>query len=145
MWSDMFFRLANHGEYYVKGVHIPEEVRSKVPENVDLCYWDYGEHELTEEMFDEMFRQHEEFGRELWFAGGAWCWDGFAPFNRYSLASMKLAMKQVVKHSVRNVFITLWGGRRERVFLSLNASRLIRDQAIRGRKFRRGKDQERLL
>ena len=109
MWSDMFFRLAHHGDYYVKGVHIPKEVREKVPENVALCYWDYGEHELTEEMFDEMFRQHEEFDRELWYAGGAWCWNGFAPFNRYSLAAMKLAVKQAVEHGVRNIFITLWG------------------------------------
>lgn len=109
MWSDMFFRLANHGEYYVKGTHIPQEVREKVPKEVALCYWDYCEHELSEEMFDEMLRQHEEFDREIWYAGGAWCWNGFAPFNRYSLASMKLAMKQVVKHNVKNVFITLWG------------------------------------
>lgn len=109
MWSDMFFRLNNHGDYYVKGSNVPQEVLDKVPDNVDICYWDYGEHELTEEMFDELFRQHEAFGKDIWFAGGAWCWNGFAPFNRYSLAAMKCALKQAANHSVRNVFITLWG------------------------------------
>ncbi len=109
MWSDMFFRLNNYGEYYVKGARIPSEVIGKVPKRVDICYWDYGEHELTEEMFDELFRQHEDFNRELWYAGGAWCWNGFAPFNRYSLAAMKCAIKQAANHSVRNIFITLWG------------------------------------
>ena len=43
MWSDMFFRLANHGNYYVEeGKEVPiEEVAKLVPENVDLIYWDY--------------------------------------------------------------------------------------------------------
>ena len=109
MWSDMFFRLALQGGYYGKGIVIPQEVKDKVPENVDLCYWDYGEHELDKEIFDEMFKTHKSFHREIWFAGGAWCWNGFAPFNQYSLDSMSLAMKQVRKHEIKNVFITLWG------------------------------------
>ncbi len=110
IWSDMFFRLASKGQYYVKGLRLPKEVLEKVPENVDICYWDYGEHELTSEMFNEMFVQHKDFNRELWFAGGAWCWNGFAPHNLYSLASMKLAMEQVIAHKVENVMVTLWGG-----------------------------------
>ena len=109
MWSDMFFRLNNNGEYYVEGARIPQRVLEKVPSNVDICYWDYGEHELTDEMFDELFTQHKDFSNELWFAGGAWCWNGFAPQNQYSLASMKCAMKMARKHAVRNIFITLWG------------------------------------
>ena len=109
MWSDMFFRLATGGNYYDLGVRIPKKVREKVPETVSLCYWDYGEHELKEEIFDDMFKAHEDFNREIWYAGGAWCWNGFAPNNNFSLKAMSLAMKQVIKHSVENVFITLWG------------------------------------
>ena len=109
MWSDMFFRLASDGvRYYVKDLHIPQEVIERIPKNVALCYWDYGEHELTEEMYDELFRQHKEIGRELWFAGGAWCWNGYAPHNNFTLGSMKLAMEQVIKHQVENVIVTLW-------------------------------------
>lgn len=109
MWSDMFFRLNNHGEYYKKNVHIPPEICEKVPKNISICYWDYGEHELTEDWFDELFKQHEEFDREIWYAGGAWCWNGFAPQTNYTLKAMELAMKQVRNHNIENVFITLWG------------------------------------
>lgn len=109
MWSDMLFRLASDGiRYYVKGLHIPQEIIQKIPENVEICYWDYGEHELTSAMFDELFCQHEELGRELWFAGGAWCWNGYAPHNNFSLECMKLAMQQVIKHGVKNVLVTVW-------------------------------------
>lgn len=107
MWSDMFFHLANNGKYWDKHVHIPEEVRSKVPENVEICYWDY--YSDDEEQYDEMLKSHEEFGRELWFAGGAWTWNGYAPHNRFSMKTMLPAMKQVRKHHIENVLITMWG------------------------------------
>lgn len=109
MWSDMFFRLASDGvRYYVKDLHIPEEISAQIPKEVGLCYWDYGEHELTEEMYGEMFRQHREIDRELWFCGGAWCWNGYAPQNQFSLESMRLAMKQAKQYNVENVIISLW-------------------------------------
>ncbi len=107
MWSDMFFRLANKGEYYGRGVHISEEVRSKVPENLALTFWDY--YHTEEEDYNEMMASHNEFEREVWFAGGAWCWYGFAPLNHFTLMTMKPAMKSVVKNGVEHVMITMWG------------------------------------
>lgn len=108
MWSDMFFRINNHGKYYEKGARIDESIKRKLPRDISLCYWDYGEHELTEEMFGDLFFQHEELGRELWFAGGAWNWNGFAPQNTMSLKAMELAIKQACRHSVKHVLIALW-------------------------------------
>ncbi len=107
MWSDMFFHLANNGKYWDKHVHIPEAVIEQVPENVEICYWDYyGD---DEELYDEMLKSHEEFDRELWFSGGAWTWNGFAPHNRFSMKNMLPAMKQVRNHNIENVLITMWG------------------------------------
>lgn len=107
MWSDMFFRLATKGAYGGKGVRIPEEVRSKVPEEVGLAYWDYAT--KNEERYDDMFAAHEDFNRPIWFAGAAWSWEGFAPYNTISLCAMECAMKQVKKHGIENVLITMWG------------------------------------
>ena len=107
IWSDMFFRLVNKGEYYGKGIRIPKEICDAVPEDVELCYWDY--YSDNEEAYDEMFRSHEAFKRKLWFAGGAWCWSGFAPQNTMSLKHTECAMRQVIKHGVKNVIITMWG------------------------------------
>jgi hypothetical protein len=106
MWSDMFFRLANKGEYVAEN-KIPQEVIDEVPEEIALAYWDY--YATEEEHYDKMFSAHEEFGRDLWFAGGAWCWNSFAPNNALSLKTMKPAMKQVRAHGVKNVLVTMWG------------------------------------
>ena len=107
MWSDMFFKLANRGEYWKKGACIPRMICEKVPEDVELCYWDY--YTTDGEMYGEMIRAHKEFDRELWFAGGAWTWNGFAPQNRFSLETMRPAMEQVRAHGIQNVLVTMWG------------------------------------
>ncbi len=107
MWSDMFFRLGNDGEYYVKGYRIPEEVASQIPENVELAYWDY--YNIDVQMYDEMFATHLATGRNTWFAGGAWSWNGFAPYNNYTLKTMKPAMESVRKNGIEHVLITMWG------------------------------------
>lgn len=107
MWSDMFFRIANKGNYYGKGIHIPEEVRKMVPPSAGICYWDYDH--LDEEIYDEMLKSHEEFGNEVWFAGcGGFTSNGFAPFNHIMEKSTLAAMKQVRKHNIKNVIMTIW-------------------------------------
>ncbi len=131
MWSDMFFRLAfkeiydndsadeskhcpscipdlaGDGYYVDKPIAFDESIIQKIPKNVDLIYWDY--YNVDEKVYDAMFASHKKFNREIWFAGGAWCWNGFAPHNGYSLKSMLPAMKTVNKYGVENVMITLWG------------------------------------
>ena len=107
MWSDMFFRLANHGKYYTMDDVITDEIVSKCPQGVDLVYWDYYSDDKAN--YDNMIVQHKKFGKELWFAGGAWSWRGFAPFNQWSLDSMSVAMKSCAENGVTNMFFTLWG------------------------------------
>lgn len=108
MWGDMFFRLLNRGTYLADSVQeVPEEVRKQVPENVALAYWDY--YNVEKENYDVMLDSYAKFGREVWFAGGAWSWNGFAPLNKYSLMTMGAAMKSVVERDVKDVLITMWG------------------------------------
>ena len=56
-----------------------------------------------------MIESHKEFGREVWFAGGAWTWLGFAPRTRFANESLKASMRSVREHSIQNVLITAWG------------------------------------
>lgn len=106
MWSDMFFRIANNGEYYGKDVVIPQSVIDDIPD-VELCYWDY--YSETPDMYEAMLTSHEKFGKKLWFAGGAWTCNGFAPMSKLALRNLKVAFEQVNKHNVDNYLITIWG------------------------------------
>ena len=107
MWSDMFFRLANHGAYFSKDDIITDEIVKKCPKGVELVYWDYIHEE--KEFYDNMIAQHKKFDRPVWFAGGAWCWNGFAPLNKWSIDTMTPAMNACAENEIENVFITMWG------------------------------------
>lgn len=110
MWSDMFFSLAQKGEYYSedgKEAKLDQEVINAIPENIELAYWDYY-HDRVQD-YELMFSQHKKMGKEIWFAGGAWVWSGFAPNNYYSLRTMLPAMQSVIKEGIDKVLITMWG------------------------------------
>lgn len=107
MWSDMFFRLATGGDYYAYGVSAADEVKKYMPEGLALAYWDY--YHVEKESYDRMLAAHKTFGREVWFAGGAWSWNGFAPMNSFSMRSMFPAMQSVIENKIENVIITMWG------------------------------------
>ena len=106
MWSDMFFRISNKGEYYGQGINLPQELIDKVPD-VSLVYWDYY-HEKKEN-YISMIKAHKKFNKDVWFAGGAWSWIGFAPSNRFTFKTMKPALDVCKKEGIDKIFFTLWG------------------------------------
>lgn len=108
MWSDMFFRLANKGEYYCSSPDIvTKDIAALVPENVGLVYWDYYTREKNK--YDVMIEAHKRFNKPVWFAGGAWKWKGFSPDNEISIKRTGLAMQSCRDNNVDNIFMTCWG------------------------------------
>ena len=106
MWSDMFFRMANEGEYYGRNPNLPKDAIEGVPD-VELVYWDYYHKQKAD--YKAMVQAHKKFGKDIWFAGGAWSWVGFTPANKYSLQTMKPAMDACREEDIDNIFFTLWG------------------------------------
>lgn len=107
MWSDMFVRLHNNGEYYGDNITIPQETVDSVPEGVELIYWDYYSKEKSH--YDQMLVTHEAFHNPIAYAGGIWTWTGFAPNLRYTLEEIEAAMRSVQEHPVEDIIYTLWG------------------------------------
>ena len=107
MWSDMFFRLANKGQYYLDNPSVPEEVKSQTPKEVGLVYWDYYNNDAA--FMEKMMRAHMQFDNEVWFAGGAWTWTGFASGNKRTLDTMFPGMEAAKNCGIENIFLTMWG------------------------------------
>ena len=106
MWSDMFFRIVNDGEYYGKNP-VPEEVRAKVPENVALAYWDYRA--LDTEQYDRMLGEHKKFNRDVWMVNTAWKCIGMVPHNYHTFRTVNALIPAMEKHGIKNFFTTCWG------------------------------------
>ena len=107
MWSDMFFRLANKGEYYPEDPTFTEDVIKLIPKNLGLVYWDYFHKD--KDNYTRMMRAHLQSGNETWFAGGAWTWTGFASGNKFTLETMLPAMEVAADSGIENILITMWG------------------------------------
>ena len=108
LWSDMYMRAFNDGQYYIKEYKkVPKDVIDAIPEGVVPVYWDYYHHD--EETYDIHFDAHKQMSKNTWFAGGTWSWGGFMPHNEYGMATMKPAIRSAVKNKVKNAFITMWG------------------------------------
>lgn len=106
IWSDMFFRIVNDGEYYGTN-SVPENVISKVPENVALAYWDYRG--LETERYDRMLGEHLKFNRDVWMVNTAWKCIGMVPHNCHTFRTVDALMPAMEKHGIKNFFTTCWG------------------------------------
>ena len=102
VWSDMFF-----GDYSRKACSTPDKEMSELIKSVTPIYWDY--HITSEREYSEKIQMHHSIAKNTWYAGGAWCWFGMIPHNRFTLQTMVPALNACINNKVKNVIITMWG------------------------------------
>ncbi len=107
LWSDMFFRSWTNNAYYCKACRVPQEVIDSVAEGVIPMYWDY--YHADEQSYEDMFYNHAQLAKEVWFAGTAWSTKSFAPNHAMTVRTMLPALRACRKKRVKNIFITMWG------------------------------------
>ncbi len=107
MWSDMFYKLATGGGYYQPEIQVTDELKNSIPQGVELVYWDYYHYDKP--FYASMMQSHKKLSENVWFAGGAWSWCGFAPGNGKTLDTMISAMKAAREQKLEKIFLTLWG------------------------------------
>ncbi len=120
IWSDMFFRIgsATH-DYYDLNAIVDERLVQRMPENVQLVYWDYYHHD--DAFYEAFIRKHEAFGDKPVFAGGIWTWLGIGTNYSRTILDSNAALRACKKTGVREVFATMWGdnGAENNMFSSL--------------------------
>ncbi len=107
MWSDMYFRISNKNNdlYYEEDIEIPDDVKAKIPENVDLVFWHYGE---KHECDDYMLKKHNELNRNIMFAGGNWGWIGHFPEHNYMMSTSRFSLTACRNNNVKEAMMTIW-------------------------------------
>ncbi len=108
MWSDMFIKFDNNGQYPVLNPKISDDAKNLVPENVNLIYWDYNQRD--KEVYQSMLDAHKLLGeKNITWAGACWSWLGIIPRNDYSLLGQKAAFPVMKQNGVENYMLTFWG------------------------------------
>lgn len=105
--SDLFVRMMQNREYTEEELWEVSQKKELVPENVKIVYWDY--YSLNDKIYDSLLSVYETLKEDVWFAGGLWCWNGFAPHNAFSEKQTEMAFRHCVNHGVKNIFLTMWG------------------------------------
>jgi hypothetical protein len=120
IWSDMFFRLGTGGAYYKYDFEFPEGTRDKIPEGLELVYWDY--YHNKPDVYDKLIKKHKEITDKVVFAGGIGTWLGFLVTHDYSYMNSLAAAKACVENKVETDMATLWGddGNEANAFFALS-------------------------
>lgn len=107
MWSDMYFRISNkNGDgYYEEDIEIPDDVKAKIPKEVELVFWHYGEKPWCD---DYMLKKHTELDRNIIYAGGNWGWIGHFPEHNYMMETTKFSLDACRNNNVREAMLTVW-------------------------------------
>ena len=100
IWSDMFLPMA-------KEDGIAPEDKAKIPENLSLVYWNYYSEDYAKYCAD--MDRHKHFERNMWFAGGAWKWQGFHAGNLKTIETVTPALDACKEKGFHNVLMTMWG------------------------------------
>lgn len=106
LWSDMFVKTANEGNYYPETFRMTQELIDAVPPEMQLVYWDYAHTEQS--FFEKMIDGHRRFRNTLWYSGAVWSNLGFAPHNRCSMRVADAALAACRSRGVENVLVTSW-------------------------------------
>ncbi len=108
MWSDMFFRLGSkNGWYYDLDAKIPENIHTKIPEEITLAYWDY--YNTDKEMYRFMIDEHFKMQRNTIFVGGAWTWFGMGPGYQKTFDTTCAALDVCHEKGLDTIITTMWG------------------------------------
>ncbi|MBO5925066.1 MAG: beta-N-acetylhexosaminidase [Clostridia bacterium] len=109
IWCDMYFRMANEGNYYIKdkSFSFTEEQKATVPQGVKLIYWDY--YNVDDDVIDNMIRLVGELSPNTAYAGGLWKWAGYAPANYITQDVDRHIIPRCLRAGMTDVLMTAWG------------------------------------
>ncbi len=108
IWNDFLFCLHSKSgiDKYNAETIIPKDVMARIPKNVDLVYWHYGEE--VSGCDDHMIAKNLEFGNNVIYAGGLILWTAPLPDNEFSYLATEEGIAAAKKHGLDEVFTALW-------------------------------------
>ncbi|WP_309385999.1 beta-N-acetylhexosaminidase [Cerasicoccus frondis] len=108
VWSDMFFRLSSpQNSYYDINSTIDPTLADKIPEDVQLVYWDY--YHADKDFYNEWINRHRSLGKRPIFAAGIWTWNRFWAQLPQSMNTIRAGIQAAREEGLDETFVTMWG------------------------------------
>lgn len=108
LWSDMYFCMGSKsGTYYDKSCKIPQSVKTKIPKDARLVYWDY--YHDDEAFYTDWIKRHRALGSEPIMASGIWTWHSLWYDRRLTERNGGACVRACKKAKLNEIFFTMWG------------------------------------
>ena len=108
IWSDMYFRFGNEKhEYYNWESPIPQSVQKRIPQNVNLVFWDYYHTDVNS--YEQMIARHRSIGFEPIMGSGIWTWLRLWYDHKQTMETVIPCIAACRKQKVKELFFTMWG------------------------------------
>ncbi len=130
---DMFTReFSKTGNFYDTNVEIPEEIKTRIPLNYTIDYWDY--HQKDKSIYENMIDILSQFPNELLYAGGILTWGRIVPNYALTFECMPLALKTCLEKGIKSVEACIWGddGNETNTFAGLLGMQLFAEYSYTG-------------
>ena len=106
MWSDMLCSsFSKGGGNWNSDINIPSYVGERLPKNLDLVFWHYGQIKGAESY---MIPKHRAIGKNPIFAGASHIWQTYLPDLNFSLLATESSLSECKKLGTAEVMITVW-------------------------------------
>ena len=106
--GDVLYALASGNAYATSDVtEIPGELKSALPENLVLLYWNYYDYDYN--VYKKMLKSYNSLTGNTIFWGGIWTWFGLAPDNKMTFDTMNPALKASKDTGIRTAIGALFG------------------------------------
>ena len=108
IWSDMYFRMGDPENDYYGDALIPPDVQRAIPENIQLCYWDYYHDEPH--FYEHYIDRHRQLSSTpLMVASGIWTWNKFWYDHNFTWRNAAPCIEACRKKKVEELIFTMWG------------------------------------
>ncbi len=108
IWSDMFFRMGSKNmDYYDKEAVTPKKIIEKIPQEVQLTYWDY--YHKDREFYRDWIRRHRKLGSLPVMASAFWTWPVFWYNHRQTVETIRPCIEACLQERVEEIIFTMWG------------------------------------
>ncbi len=109
MWSDMLCSSFSGGRgNFHPSISIPSYVGERLPENMKLVFWHYGQIKACE---SDLVPKHRALGKDPIVAGASHTWQSILPDYYFSLMANASTINECKKLGIREIMMTVWNYR----------------------------------
>lgn len=119
VWGDMFLSInTQHGmDQLEEGSDVSDDMIFHTPKDYTIAMWNYSYR--TKEEYLKYFAKYQKLNMNMVFCSSVWTWHGRCLHHPQTFKSIDASMDASKEIGIRDMFVTLWGGKECSIWTAL--------------------------